>query len=78
MSQAEHPEEPVHLPSPTPWPLILALGMTLLPAGFVAGPSIPLGPAKLPVLSVVGLAVMALALFRLIREDILLQRAGEH
>lgn len=59
-----------HLPDPTPWPLVLALGLTLVPVGLVAGPRLALGPLPLPVLTVVGLVFLALGLYKLIMEDV--------
>jgi len=73
-----HDGAPVHLPDSTPWPMVLALGMTLLTAGLIAGPRLPLGTLKLPLFAVVGLAILALALYRLILEDVRLQRGGGH
>jgi len=61
---------PVHLPDPTPWPMVLALGMTLLAAGLVAGPRLPVGALKLPLFGIVGLLLFGAALFQLVREDI--------
>jgi hypothetical protein len=62
-------DPPVHLPDPTPWPLVLALGMTLMGAGLVVSPflrPVPLGAG----LSVVGLVLLWVALIQLVREDI--------
>jgi len=57
-----------HLPDPTPWPMVLALGMTLLAAGLVTTRW----------LSVIGLIVLGAALYRLIMEDVRQQRAAGH
>lgn len=50
----------VHLPSPTPWPMVLALGVTLSAAGLVT---------SLPV-SVAGALLTLVALAMLVREDL--------
>ena len=48
-----------HLPSPTPWPMVLALGITFFAAGLVT---------SLPV-SLVGAVLFLVALMMLLRED---------
>jgi hypothetical protein len=50
--------------------MVLALGITLLAVGLIAGPRVALGPVPLPVVSLLGAVVALVALFRLIREDI--------
>jgi hypothetical protein len=62
-----------HLPGPTPWPLVLGLGMTLLGAGTVIDPFRFVGLG----ISIVGLALFATALVVLIREDIRLWDRGQ-
>lgn len=49
----------VHLPSPTPWPMVLALGVTLLAAGLVTAIAV----------SAVGAMLAVIALAMLLRED---------
>lgn len=63
------PATPVHLhlPDPTPWPMVLALGVTLIAAGLVTQ----------IVVSAIGLAVFVVALLMLIRDDIREQRSQE-
>ena len=63
---------PPHLPDPTPWPLIMALGITFIGGGLVLEPFLLLGVST----SAVGLVLFALALLNLIREDIV--TAGSH
>src|SRR5215469_12895703 len=36
----EHTESTIEIPAPTAWPVVLALGLTLIFAGLVTGPSI--------------------------------------
>jgi hypothetical protein len=62
-----------HLPDPTPWPAVLALGMTLMGGGLVVNPFLFFGLG----VSVVGLVLFAAALFMLIREDIRLWDRGD-
>jgi len=51
---------PVHLPDPTPWPMVLALGVTLSAAGLVTE----------IVVSGVGVVLLVVALLMMVREDI--------
>lgn len=51
---------PVNLPDPTPWPMLLALGVTLVAAGLVTVLAV----------SAVGALVTAAAVIKLIVEDI--------
>lgn len=72
---------PVHMPSPTPWPMVMGLGITLMPAGLTLGPRLgPEGTALfwLPLLTVVGLVVFLLALYRMIRQDVDEAELGAH
>lgn len=80
MSQTEDVhEEHIHLPDPTPWPLVLALGITFIPAGVLLGPGIPIvGLIKLPILTLLGVVLFVTALLNLVREDIELFRAGDN
>jgi hypothetical protein len=59
-------EHTVHLPDPTPWPLFLALGLTLVGGGLIVNPFQYNGMA----ISVTGAILLFLAVFQLIREDI--------
>ena len=55
-----HSHDTPHLPSPTPWPMVLALGMTLAAAGLVTQIAV----------SAIGALILVTALAMLIREDI--------
>ena len=71
VAEADPDEEPAdipHLPDPTPWPLVLALGLTLLGGGLVIEPLRPVGLG----VSAIGLVCFMVALFMLVREDIAL------
>lgn len=57
-----------HLPGPTPWPLVLALGMTLLLAGLIVRPLMPTGVG----VSGLGAVLLLSAIFALLRQDIAL------
>ena len=64
---------PVHMPSSTPWPMVMGLGITLIPAGLALGPRLGAEGTLLywlPLLTVVGLVLFFLALYRMIRQDI--------
>jgi cytochrome c oxidase subunit 1 len=63
--QGEHEEEPIHLPSPTYYPMILAAGLTI--AGFGAIYRLPFQDSWFSILVLVGLAVMAFAILGWVR-----------
>lgn len=81
MSDYSHGESPVHMPSPTPWPMVMALGITLMPAGFVLGPRLGEEGTILgwfsPV-TVLGIVLFFLALWRMIRQDMDETEQGGH
>ena len=79
MSESANGHPPVHMPAPTPWPMVMGLGIALMPAGLVVGPR--LGPEGsvlgwVAVVTLIGLALFWLALYKMIRED--LDLAAEH
>ena len=79
MTHDSEPNAIPHLPDPTPWPLVLALGLTLSGGGLVLG-NISLGDAEIPgiYVSVLGLLLFIGALGNLIREDIRLSDHASH
>jgi hypothetical protein len=80
MSDSSHGASPVHLPPSTPWPLVMALGIALIPGGLVLGPRLG-EDGLLSVLSPVtllGLVLFFLALYKMIREDLDAPAQGPH
>jgi hypothetical protein len=76
-----HGNPPVHMPSPTPWPLVMGLGITLIPGGLVLGPRLGAEGTFLgwvAVVSLVGLVLFWLALYKMIREDLGTAEPGGH
>jgi hypothetical protein len=57
-----------HLPGPTPWPMVLALGMSCLLAGLIISPFKFLGLG----VAVLGALLFLAALVALVRQDIAL------
>jgi hypothetical protein len=49
--------------------MVMALGLTLVVAGTILGPTVPTGVVDAPLVSLVGLVVFALALLRMIQAD---------
>jgi hypothetical protein len=72
MADDHHGAAPVHMPSSTPWPLVMALGITLIPGGFLLGPRLGEAGALqwISPVSLVGLVLFFLALYKMIRQDI--------
>jgi len=73
MTEQEHGIAPVHMPSPTPWPMVMSLGITLIPGGLILGPRLGEEGTLLgwvPAVTILGIFLFFLALFRMIRQDI--------
>ena len=72
---------PVHMPSSTPWPMVMGLGITLMPAGLVLGPRLGAEGTPLywlPLVTLGGLILFAVALYRMLRQDIDEAQQGGH
>jgi hypothetical protein len=68
------------MPASTPWPMVMALGIALIPAGLVLGPHLGKEGTAFGLVSPVsflGLILFFLALYKMIRQDID-EAAGGH
>jgi hypothetical protein len=73
MADDAHGHAPVHMPSPTPWPMVMGLAITCMPGGFALGPRLGGTGSALhwvPLLSLFGLVLFWVALYMMVRQDI--------
>lgn len=74
MDDFEGEELNVHLPPPTPWPLVLGLGIALMMAGLVVFVRPPIETGEL-VFPLGGAVCFFFALFMMLRDDV---KASQH
>lgn len=77
MDDFEGEELHVHLPPPTPWPLVFGLGIALIMAGLVVYVREPIEPAEL-VFPLGGVVLFFLALIMMLRDDVRAKRGDGH
>ncbi len=76
MDDFEGEELHVHLPPPTPWPLVFGFGIALIMAGLVVYVRTPSETGKL-VFPLAGVVVFFVALIMMLRDDVKARQHGD-